>query len=94
MLTLDTLAPNLTRVIMGSTAVRGARVVVWFSYETPVAVQHRPVGQLLVSANEWGSVTGKHLSMIDGGDHAARVARVPHATIMAEVDRLTPAPAR
>lgn len=94
MITLDTLATNMTRVTIGTRVgdLTGRdRVIVWFSYSTPVAVQTVDMLVPLVSVNEWSATTGKHLSILDSGTREARARRVPHAQLMAEVDRLTPA---
>jgi hypothetical protein len=94
MITLDTLAPNLTLVTMGTRAgavTKGDRISVWFSYTTPVAIHAPGMRAPLTSVNEWSTTTGKHLNSVDGGEKAARARRVPHAQVMAEVDRLTPA---
>lgn len=48
------------------------KVTVWFSYQTPVAFQ--VVGYpKIVHQNDWGTTTGKHLNMIDGGAKEKRV---------------------
>ena len=46
----------------------------WFSYQTLVAVYVPGKGKI-VSANDWGPTTGKHLNAIDGGDKASRLPR-------------------
>lgn len=46
----------------------------YFSYRTVIAIS-KP-GVLIVSQNEWGPTTGKHLNWIDGGDKKNRVPRV------------------
>lgn len=94
MLTLDTLAINLTRITMGTRVgdLTGRdRVTVWFSYTSPIAVQTPEMDAPLVSVNVWGPNTGKHLNIIDGGDEAARARRVPHEAVLVEVDHITPA---
>lgn len=53
-------------------------LTVWFSYDTPVAFLPHG-GERMVSLNEWGQTTGKHLNAIDGGDKASRV---PHQQLM------------
>lgn len=54
-------------------------LAVWFSYKTPVAFQVD--GKLrVVRQNDWKQTTGKHLNAIDGGDNAARKARVTGET--------------
>lgn len=47
---------------------------VWFSYETPIAISQ--AGDITVRENVWGPTTGKHLNAVDGGDKAAKAARV------------------
>jgi hypothetical protein len=59
-------AANLNQVSLGS-------LTIWFSYETPVAIQ-RSGQKPVVAANEWSVATGRHLNLIDGGDKATRVA--------------------
>lgn len=49
---------KLTRVYFGN-------VVVWFSYETPVAF-HVPGQKRVVSENVWNTTTGKHINAIPG----------------------------
>jgi len=50
---------NLTRIDIGNLAI-------FFSYGEMVAFQ-TPDNALAVIENQWGSTTGKHLNMIDGG---------------------------
>lgn len=53
-------------------------LTVWLSYNTPVAfLEHG--GKRVVSQNNWGPTTGKHLNAIDGGD---KPSRVPHTELM------------
>lgn len=47
-------------------------LVVWFSYQTPVAYSLN--GKRTVRENVWGPTTGKHLNAIDGGDKKNRVS--------------------
>lgn len=61
---------NLTEVTLDG-------LVIWFSYETPVAFRVWDTGERVVSENIWSNTTGRHLSEIDGGSPAARRARVP-----------------
>lgn len=55
--------------------VRLNDVSVWFSYETPIAVQWVSGSKivLLVRKNEWSVTTGKHLNQIDGGNKGERI---------------------
>ena len=46
---------------------------VWFSYKTPVAFLAN--GAKVVSENQWGPTTGKHLNAIDNGDKKTRLPR-------------------
>lgn len=48
-----------------------ANLVVYFSYQTPVAFEH-PQRGLVCRHNQWGSTTGKHLNAIQP-DHKKRV---------------------
>lgn len=59
-------------------------VTVYFSYETPVAVEAPNCG-LVVSQNQWGKTTGKHLNWIDDGD---KNSRVPHAEVLKLINQL------
>ena len=63
--------------------VRVGRVVVWYSYDTPVAfaVGGQP---RVVRRNSWGPTTGKHLNWIDGGDKASRVSSDEFERLWAE----------
>jgi hypothetical protein len=46
----------------------------WFSYQTIIAF--REAGQsMVVCANSWGSTTGKHLNLLDGGNKRDRLPR-------------------
>lgn len=54
--------------------VRVGRVRLWFSYQTLVAFQI-DTQPLTVRKNKWGSITGKHLNLIDGGNKESRVSR-------------------
>ena len=64
----EKLGPNLTRVLFND-------VIVWFSYETPIAfkVDGQP---RVVRENMWGPTTGKHLNLADGGTKEAKAHRV------------------
>lgn len=52
-------------------------VTLWYSYQTVVAFM-TPYQSRVVSQNEWGCTTGKHLNWIDGG---AKKSRIPHAEL-------------
>lgn len=66
---LSNLAANFTRVSVGD-------VSVWFSYETPVAFSVGGAAPV-VRQNDWSNTTGRHMAQIDGGDKAAKAARIP-----------------
>ena len=53
-------------------------LTVWYSYHTPIAFRS-PGGPRVVHVNDWGPTTGRHLNDIDGGDKAAKAARVSAA---------------
>jgi hypothetical protein len=55
--------PGLSKLTMGSR-------LIWFSYEEPIAF-FTPSTGLVVSTNQWGTTTGKHLNFI------ARETEVP-----------------
>jgi hypothetical protein len=57
--------PNFCEVTVGP-------LTLWFSYQTIVAFMVG-TGRCVVRQNEWGPTTGKHLTMIDGGEKASRV---------------------
>lgn len=65
---IEQIKPNPTKVNIGG-------VLVWFSYETPIAFWSLN-GELVVRENVWGPTTGKHLNAIDGGTKAAKAERV------------------
>ena len=54
---------------------------VWFSYKTPVAFLAN--GEKVVSENQWGPTTGKHLNAIDSGDKKTRLSRADFETKLA-----------
>ena len=56
-----------------NTLVRTNRGDVWFSYKTPIAFRTLTTG-LVISENEWGPTTGKHLNSIDS-DKSKRIKR-------------------
>lgn len=65
---IEQIKPNFTKVNIGT-------VMVWFSYDTPIAF--RVYGQpRVVRENIWGPTTGKHLNAIDGGTKTAKAERV------------------
>jgi hypothetical protein len=47
----------------------------WFSYQTLVAFK-KGSSPTVVHRNDWGTTTGKHLNLIDGGDKAAKKTRL------------------
>ena len=53
---------------------------IWFSYETPVAFWNG--NKLIVSENEWGCTTGRHLNSIDGGGREEKEKRIPHEELL------------
>jgi len=56
-----------------NTLVRTNRGDVWFSYKTPIAFYTFTTG-LVISENDWGPTTGKHLNSIDP-DKSKRIKR-------------------
>lgn len=63
--------PNFYRVDLG-------RLIVWFSYETPIAFQVG--GKRFISENVWTKTTGKHLNKLDDGTVSAKSLRLSHDT--------------
>ena len=55
----------------------------WFSYQTLVALNVPGKGKI-VTENDWGPTTGKHLNIIDGGDKAFRLPRDKFEATVAE----------
>lgn len=55
----------------------------WFSYKTLVAFNKPGVGRF-VRVNDWSTTTGRHLNAIDGGDTAAKKARLSGAAFEAK----------
>lgn len=47
---------------------------IYYSYNTVIAFRTLKTG-LIVSSNQWGITTGKHLNAIDGGDKKSRYDR-------------------
>lgn len=71
MLTLTKESSNFYRLDIGP------KLTVFFSYRTPIAFINN--GDLpVVSRNEWGKATGKHLNNVDGGTRKAKLNRVPY----------------
>jgi len=62
---LRQIRPNFTEVQLTD-------LVIWFSYETPIAFRDR--NGYVVSENIWGPTTGKHLNHIEP-DKSKRVSR-------------------
>tara|TARA_R110000868_G_scaffold75115_1_gene216889 strand:+ start:316 stop:579 length:264 start_codon:yes stop_codon:yes gene_type:complete len=76
-LSLETLAPNLTKVwIQGSGWIA-------FSYKTIIAFAIG--GKVTVRENDWNVTTGRHLNEIDGGSNEAKKARLESADFEAEL---------
>ncbi len=65
----DNYGLNCLRITIGD-------LTLWFSYETVVAYYDFTDGKI-VSENNWGPTTGKHLNWIDGGGDQARAKRLP-----------------
>ena len=57
-----------------NTLVRTNHGDVWFSYKTPIAFRTLTTG-LVISENDWGPTTGKHLNSINP-DKSKRVSHV------------------
>jgi hypothetical protein len=70
--------PNFT--IVSTPAYRVA-----FSYRTIVGLNRYDGNGWLVSRNEWGPTTGKHLNWLDDGDKGSRVDHDALMAIVAEV---------
>ena len=58
-------------------------ISLWYSYQTIIAFTFR--GERYVTQNIWGSTTGKHLNMIDGGNRNERLDRNTFITKLDEV---------
>jgi hypothetical protein len=58
-------------------------LTIYFSYQTIVAFRSPETG-LIVTMNDWGPTTGKHLNRIDGGDKSSRYARPAFETLLRE----------
>lgn len=67
---IEHIKPNFTKVNIGT-------VMVWFSYDTPIAF--RASGERVVQENIWSTTTGKHLNAFDGGTKEAKAHRVSSA---------------
>jgi hypothetical protein len=49
-------------------------ILVWFSYETPIAFQiFDGSGKIVIRENSWNQTTGKHLNYVDS-DKSNRIA--------------------
>lgn len=59
-------------------------VKLWFSYETVIAFQISSQSPLIVSQNQWGPTTGRHLDLIDNG----KGKRLPRGEFERELDKL------
>lgn len=57
---------KLTRLYLGD-------IVIWFSYETPVAYRVPGIAGVIVSDKGWSQTTRRHLGFIDG-----KRAPIPH----------------
>jgi len=66
------------------TKLMGPKVTVWFSYETPVAVHQHGLG-IRVRQNSWGSTTGRHMNLLDGGDKAKRLSSEDFEALLSQV---------
>ena len=77
---IEQIKPNFTKVNIGT-------VMVWFSYETPIAfkVDGQP---RVVRENVWSTTTGKHLNSIDGGTKEAKAHRVSSVEFNRALDAL------
>lgn len=62
---LATPMPNLTKVTLNDQ-------ILWFSYTTLVAFVTAKAG-VVVSKNRWTIATGRHLNLIDDGQHQYRL---------------------
>ena len=76
---IEQIKPNFTKVNIGT-------VMVWFSYDTPIAC--RASGERVVRENIWSTTTGKHLNAIDGGTKEAKAERVSSAEFDRALDAL------
>ena len=77
---IEQIKPNFTKVNIGT-------VMVWFSYDTPIAF--KVYGQpRVVRENIWSTTTGKHLNAIDGGTKTAKANRVSSDEFDRELDEL------
>ena len=55
-------------------------ISIYFSYQTIVAFRHSKTG-LVISTNEWGNTTGKHLNWIDRD----KKIRIPHKDVLTKL---------
>ena len=58
-------------------------LTLWYSYKTVVAFRLGFV-DTVVTQNDWGPTTGKHLNWIDGGDHENRLPRAEFEAALQE----------
>lgn len=67
-----------------SLEVNIGNLTLYFSYDTVIAFSTYETGRV-VSQNDWGTTTGKHLNWIDGGNKARRLPREQFEAQLAEV---------
>ena len=65
--------PKLKKIENNFHSIELNGVKLYFSYETLVGFFH-PIRGHVVAINTWGNTTGKHLTLIDGGDKQSRVS--------------------
>lgn len=58
------------------------RLTLWYSYRTVVAFSAG--AGIVVSENDWGPTTGKHINAIDGGDKKSRLPRAEFEKALAD----------
>ena len=83
--------PNIVRSSRIFTKVEMHHIDLWFSYDTLVAFLHDHPNEgvaLVVMQNQWGSTTGRHINMIDGGTAEARARRVGRAEFVKRLEAL------
>jgi hypothetical protein len=56
---------------------------IYYSYKTIVAFRHESTG-LVVSQNQWGTTTGKHLNWINDD----KSARIPHSELLEKLNKV------
>jgi len=59
------------------------KLTIYYSYQTIVAFHTAETG-LVVTQNNWGRTTGKHLTWIDGGKRIDRYPRETFETLLRE----------